>query len=286
LCDDDAALPAHLSGPASRIAQAAQFTIPEIEHLIGPLEGKQILDFGCGTGSTVVALQSSGAQVWGYDVSSARAEVARMRLREHGMDPGRVHASAEVTQTALEPGAYDVVVLNAVIEHIPKSVPGLRAKVLRSALAMVAPGGHLVVSQSPNRLWPRDVYLSGQWLLPWTRPGSRYAYRRLVKAGAQRQHGDEAAGRRDLEERGLWGFTYWELLDCLGEGVSCVNLRPEFRNQTAFTHSVRPLRSRTESVLSRTLCRALGVPVMALSPFFWPLVFRKTDPDLVSNYPA
>lgn len=266
---------AHLVGPGSRIAQALRYTIPEIEHLIGPLRGLRVLDFGCGTGSTMVALAEAGAEVWGFDIDPERAAVARLRLAEHRLDPTRVSAGETINDTELSPESFDVVLMNAVVEHIPKSVSGLRLSVMSSALGMVRPGGYLAIAQSPNRLWPRDIYLSGKWLLPWTRPGSRLAYRRMVSAGYQRPFADEAEGREDLERRGLWGFTFWEIRRCLGPAVRCVNLLPEFRGRSAFTHSHSQRRRRIETMLSLTICRAMRVPVAAVAPFFWPLVFEK-----------
>ena len=133
--------------------------------------------------------------------------ITRARLREHGLEHVTVHHAESYRDVADQLGSFDLVVAHAVFEHVPLSVPGLRADVIRQAFDAVAPGGHLFISESPNRLMPRDIYCTGLWFIPWTKGGSTWAYRRAIRTG---RHTDpDGRGPISLEERGAWGFTYW-----------------------------------------------------------------------------
>ena len=142
----------HLGGVGGRLYQARTFTMPELEAQLGSLEGKAVLDFGSGTGATAVALAERGADVSAFDVDGPSAELCRMRLLEHGLDHVPVRVADSIALTDYPPGSFDIVLMNAVIEHVPKSVKGLRERVLNEAFAMLRPGGHLVICQSQNRL--------------------------------------------------------------------------------------------------------------------------------------
>src|SRR5687767_973961 len=45
-----------LGGPESRLMNFVRYLVPEIEYRCGRLDTKRVLDFGCGTGSSTVAL--------------------------------------------------------------------------------------------------------------------------------------------------------------------------------------------------------------------------------------
>lgn len=67
-----------------RIEQHRRIIVPWLDS-IGSLKGKQILEIGCGTGSSTVALAEQGAQVTGIDVSEGGLAVARDRIRAYGL---------------------------------------------------------------------------------------------------------------------------------------------------------------------------------------------------------
>ncbi len=74
-----------------------------------PLAGEQILDVGCGTGSTTVEVaRSVGAdRVVGLDVSEVMLEGARQRAEEAGVVPTFLRADAQTA--SLDEGAFDLV---------------------------------------------------------------------------------------------------------------------------------------------------------------------------------
>ncbi len=67
----------------------------EVElRLLGPLEGKRVLDLGCGAGHAAVAFARAGAKVIAVDPSAEQLEVARHAAEEAGVKVELQHASA------------------------------------------------------------------------------------------------------------------------------------------------------------------------------------------------
>jgi len=106
----------------------------------GGLDGKRVLDVGCGGGLLSEAMARRGANVTGIDLGAATVEVAELHALESGLSIRYLRESAE--QHALHsPGTYDVVTCLEMLEHVPD--PGA---VLRAAHDLVKPGGCVVVS--------------------------------------------------------------------------------------------------------------------------------------------
>src|SRR4051794_28081192 len=98
---------------------------------------------------------------------------------------------------------------------------------MRSAFALLRPGGYLFINDTPNRLWPQDSGITGLPLLPWTPAGSRIAYELAVRLKRYEDAPFKTKGPVGLEESGAWGCTYWELWNALkGTGAACLNLLP------------------------------------------------------------
>ena len=116
-----------------------------------PLEDARILDIGCGIGTYVRKLRELSEHAYGIDVDPAR--VAR------GVTAGLAVAVSE--RLPFVDGAFDVVLLNEVIEHVQDD-----AATLLEACRVVRPGGHIVI-YAPNRLYPFEthgVYLGKRYL--------------------------------------------------------------------------------------------------------------------------
>lgn len=270
-------LNAHLGGLDSRLAEHRTILVRELEHHCGPLGGLRVLDFGCGTGASTAALAGVAAEVVGFDVDAESAEIARARLEEHGLTgTARVLSAEAFDPLETQLGLFDLVLLNGVVEHIPLSIPGLRQRVLASAWRAVRAGGHLVVNDTPNRLWPFDGHSTQLWFLPWTRPGSEWAYRRAVRLGRHADAPTCAPGPLGLEQVGAWGATYRELLGYLGEAsAECVNLLPGHSECLSYADRGSPRRRAIERTLHATLVPALRMPLTAFAPSLNNLVFKK-----------
>jgi len=170
----------------------------------GPSNTCSTLDFGCGTGTVSLILAQMGFRhVTGADINEESIALARRRAAEEGF------AEDVVTFRAIAPGdtslgeaAYDLVVLNAVLEHL---TPGERTHILAALWRALRPGGHLLIHETPNRLFPIDRHTTGLPGLPWMPVALKWAYLRL----SGRLPSD--AGLTELFRTGIHGSTIFEI---------------------------------------------------------------------------
>ena len=269
----------HGNGPRSRMARFESSTLRELILHTGELDGKRVLDFGCGSGTITPSLALRAKEVVAFDVNAEAVAVTRARLHEHGLDHVAVHHADSYREVADQLGTFDVVIAHAVFEHVPLSMPGLRADVIRQAFDAVAPGGHLFISESPNRLVPRDIYCTGLWFVPWTRGGSTWAFRRAIRTG---RHTDpHGRGPISLEERGAWGFTYWTVRRALRDRPhDVVNAEPGHDRWVRYHRRLSLKRRACESAIYHLVTRPTRTPIVAFAPMLSPLVVRRV-PDAI-----
>ena len=157
--------PAEATDKRAIRGHASQIWTPGLERRLAltrrhvPLEGKRILDAGCGVGAFVRRLREFTPDVQGFDIE--RESVLR------GIEevPGLSVAVAE--HLPYRDGAFDVILMHEVLEHVDDDLASLRE--MRRVLA---PGGRLVVF-CPNRLYPFEThgifigkkYFFGNWPL-------------------------------------------------------------------------------------------------------------------------
>ena len=118
------------------------------------LDGRQVLDIGCGLGAYVANFRRFTPYAYGMDVDAPRVHEGRRR----GVD-NLLLAAAETLP--FKDGSFDVIVLNEVIEHVRDD-----AATLREACRVLRPGGDVVI-YAPNRLYPFEthgVYLGRRYI--------------------------------------------------------------------------------------------------------------------------
>jgi 2-polyprenyl-3-methyl-5-hydroxy-6-metoxy-1,4-benzoquinol methylase len=268
---------AHLGTGDSRLARFARSICPEIEYHCGPLTGKRVLDFGCGTGASTAALARLAGCLAAFDISPESVEIAKQRLLEHGLgDRIEFFLADDIDDVKDRMGSFDLITMFGVIEHLPITVNGLRKRIIRSAADMLAPSGCLFVGDTPNRLWPTDSHTTRLWWIPWTRPGSPWAHIRAMAMGRYARTDRYSAGPLGLEEQGAWGATYWEIASHLRDArMTCVNML-DGHNRHLFYAGARSRKAAVfESVMRATACRLFGAPIAAFAPYINNLVFRR-----------
>jgi 2-polyprenyl-6-hydroxyphenyl methylase/3-demethylubiquinone-9 3-methyltransferase len=106
----------------------------------GRLEGRDVLDVGCGGGLLAEAMARTGARVTGLDMATELLKVAQLHALESGVAVKYLLESAE--QHAVDRAArYDVVTCMEMLEHVPDP-----AQVVVALAALVRPGGHVFLS--------------------------------------------------------------------------------------------------------------------------------------------
>jgi len=148
-------LEAHLY---QRIQNDRQVVIPWIDDAVS-LEGKQVLEIGCGTGSSSVAIAEQGATVTGTDIDEGAIAVAEARAVAYGVDVSYQKRNAQEITRSFDVNRFDIIMFFACLEHMTISE---RLISLRDAWAMLPVGGLLIIVETPNRLWYYDDHTA--WL--------------------------------------------------------------------------------------------------------------------------
>ena len=84
----------------------------------GSLQGKKILDIGCGGGILSEALALEGAQVTAIDKAGPGLEVAKLHLLESGLDINYHNSTAEEFSEQSK-SKFDVICCLEMLEHVP-----------------------------------------------------------------------------------------------------------------------------------------------------------------------
>lgn len=122
----------------------ARYEKPAILRLLGDVAGMRILDAGCGSGPTASAMIERGAEVSGFDLSTAMIEIARRALPETDL---RVHDLAD--PLPWDDASFDVAVASLVLHYLPDwSGP------LSELRRVLKPGGRLLVSVNHPGAFP------------------------------------------------------------------------------------------------------------------------------------
>jgi 2-polyprenyl-6-hydroxyphenyl methylase/3-demethylubiquinone-9 3-methyltransferase len=110
-----------------------------IDQAVG-LQGKRVLDVGCGGGLLSEGMATRGAQVTGIDLSEKPLGVARLHLLESGRQVDYRMVSVE-SLAAEMPGTFDAVTCLEMLEHVPDP-----ASIVAACAALVRPGGQVFFS--------------------------------------------------------------------------------------------------------------------------------------------
>ncbi|HEX8468207.1 MAG TPA: class I SAM-dependent methyltransferase [Allosphingosinicella sp.] len=111
--------------------------VPLVLQEIEPLEGRRILDVGCGAGALALAAAERGADVLGVDISAPLVEAARARAADLAA-AGAEFVQADAQSHRFEPPAFDALVSRFGVMFFVDPVEAFCN--LRSA---VRPGGRL-----------------------------------------------------------------------------------------------------------------------------------------------
>jgi 2-polyprenyl-6-hydroxyphenyl methylase/3-demethylubiquinone-9 3-methyltransferase len=104
------------------------------------LDGKKVVDVGCGGGILAESIAQSGADTTGIDLSEKALKVAELHALEVGANlTYRMISAEDLAQE--QAGQYDVVTCMEMLEHVPDP-----ASVVRACAALCKPGGTLIFS--------------------------------------------------------------------------------------------------------------------------------------------
>lgn len=165
---------------------------------LASLDGKQVLDVGCGGGILAEAMATRGATVTGIDLADKSLGVARLHQLESGVD---AHYEQVATETFAEqhPGRFDVVTCMEMLEHVPDP-----AAIVKACADLAKPGGWLffsTINRNPKSFL--FAIVGAEYVLNLL-PRGTHDYAKLIKPSEL----TSAARAAGLESEGMNGMTY------------------------------------------------------------------------------
>lgn len=179
----------------------------------GDLKGAEVVEIGCGTGSSTAAFAEKAGHVYGYDISARSVRAAHERLRVMGTANASVfdvpHRRIIETLRSNHRDSVDLVLLYAVMEHQTVTE---RLETLECCWELLRPGGRLVVSDTPNRLAYKHYHTSFVPFFDMLPPS--LAWKQLQHSPRKAFRESMAAALRQSDEHALEVLARW------GTGVS------------------------------------------------------------------
>jgi SAM-dependent methyltransferase len=236
-----------------------------------------VLEIGCSFGhiTEYLAERPEVREVTTFDTDPAFAAIVRVKVEE--MRLGRVKevrlfTNDETRRLPYPDGRFDVVVVLGVVEHLP--VRG-RRQIVDEYYRLLAPGGHITILDTPNRLFPLETHSVGLPLIQWLPAPLAYAYAKAARP--RRMRGVDYAGF-------TMDGTAWRNAS-LGECLPSSGMRGLEDVTEEAGYGWRFFRETARSRTRRALLPAFAVACAGLSRLRLPpslalpylnLVFRKT----------
>ena len=141
-----------------------------------PLEGKRVLDVGCGGGILADSMARRGAEVLGIDLATKALKVARLHALE-AETQGVIYREISAEALAAEqPGSFDVVTCMEMLEHVPD--PSL---IVKACAGLVKPGGYVFFSTINRNAKAFLFAIVGAEYLLNLLPRGTHEYGKLIK---------------------------------------------------------------------------------------------------------
>lgn len=139
------------------------------------LQGKRVIDIGCGGGLLSEGMAALGAQVTGIDLSEKALAVARLHLFESGQQIDYRLISAEAMAEDC-PAGFDHVTCLEMLEHVPDP-----ASTVAACARLVRPGGQVFLSTLNRNAKAYVVAVLGAEYLLNLLPRGTHEYTRFLK---------------------------------------------------------------------------------------------------------
>lgn len=179
---------------------------------VSPLNGKRVLDVGCGGGILSESMFFKGADVTGIDLGEKALSVAKLHQLESGAKVNYRYIAVEHLADE-QPATYDVVTCMEMLEHVPDP-----AAVVAACARLVKPGGTVFFSTINRNLKAYLFAVIGAEYVLNLLPKGTHDYAKFIKPS------ELSAWVRDsgLDVAGLKGMSYNPLskVYSLGDDVS------------------------------------------------------------------
>ena len=164
---------------------------------IVPLQGKRVLDIGCGGGILADAMARQGAEVLGVDLSTKALKVAQLHALEAGTEGVTYREISAEALAAEAPASFDVVTCMEMLEHVPDP-----SSVVRACATLVKPGGHVFFSTINRNSKAFMFAIVGAEYVLGLLPRGTHEYAKFIKPSEMASY-CRAAGLNLQQTRGL-----------------------------------------------------------------------------------
>ncbi|NIO21329.1 MAG: methyltransferase domain-containing protein [Candidatus Aenigmarchaeota archaeon] len=130
-------------------------------HLGREVEGKKVLDLGCGEGVFLPALSEGFAQVYGLDIDTRAAKEV---LDYYKLNNVKLFQN-NFFDNSFDDNCFDIVFAASVLEHFAE-----RDKLFKEIVRLIVPDGYLIFS-SPTETW---FYQLGRKIFGYKKPDDHY----------------------------------------------------------------------------------------------------------------
>ena len=162
------------------------------------LEGKQVLDVGCGGGILSESMANAGANVTGIDMGDANLTIARMHLYESGEKV--TYKKITVEELAeVESGQYDVVTCLEMLEHVPD--PG---SIINACRKLAKPEGHVFFSTVNRNAKSYAMAIIGAEYIMKLLPKGTHDFKKFIRPAEM----DQWIRAAELKTQHISGMTY------------------------------------------------------------------------------
>ena len=142
-------------GDFTRIAETMRESGDEVVERLGVTEGMQVLDLGCGDGTTAIPEAQRGAEVLGVDISSNLVEAGNARAKQLGLSNVTFQEGDASDLSGVDDESFDLVASFFGAMFAPKPFD-----VAKEMVRVTKPGGRIVMGN-----WiPNDPTLVAQIL--------------------------------------------------------------------------------------------------------------------------
>ena len=156
-------------GDFTRIAQSMRDSGEALVKQLGITDGLEVLDLGCGDGTTALPAAMLGADVLGVDIAANLVEAGNARARNLGLTNLRFQEGDASDLQALENDSFDLVISIFGAMFAPKPFD-----VAKEVVRVTRPGGRIVMGNwIPND--PTLVAATSSPSAPSTPPAQRSA---------------------------------------------------------------------------------------------------------------
>ena len=174
---------------------------------LSPLNGKMVVDVGCGGGILTDSMARKGAQVLGIDLADKPLRVAQLHTMEAATPNVQYREISAEDLASEQPAGFDVLTCMEMLEHVPDP-----SSVVQACAALVKPGGWVFFS-TINRNAKSFLFavVAAEYVLNLL-PKGTHDYAKMIRPSEllrwAREAGLQLHQTRGLEHNPLTG-RYW-----------------------------------------------------------------------------